>query len=219
MTNLRQNVLDTLALVGKAMGNGHRLALLERLAQGETCVDNLAQCTGLTIGNTSQHLQHLRKAGLVTARRESRQIFYQLTDQRIPQLINLMRLIAETNLAEMERLVGQLFQGEGANQPLESIDRDTLLTSLEQGNITLLDVRPASEYQLGHLPGAMNIPMDNLEQMLDKLPLNQEIAAYCRGPYCVLSHEAAQLLSHHGYQVRRYDEGYPEWKAAGLPTD
>ncbi len=219
MTNPRQDLFDMLALVGKALGNGHRLALLEQLAQGEASVDSLANCTNLTVGNTSQHLQHLRRAGLVTARRESRQIFYQLTDERIPLLMGMMRQIAETNLAEMERLIGQLFHDTDAKEPLEAISRDALKDAIEKGNVTLLDVRPEGEYHSGHLQGAVNIPIDQLEQMLDRLPADREVMAYCRGPYCIWSHEAAQILRSHGFQVRRYEEGYPEWKAAGFPTE
>lgn len=219
MTNPRQDLFDMLALVGKALGNGHRLALLEQLAQGEASVDSLANCTNLTVGNTSQHLQHLRRAGLVTARRESRQIFYQLTDERIPLLMGMMRQIAETNLAEMERLISQLFHDTDAKDPLEAISRDALKDAIEKGNVTLLDVRPEGEYHSGHLQGAVNIPVDQLEQMLDHLPADREVMAYCRGPYCIWSHEAAQILRSHGFKVRRYEEGYPEWKAAGFPTE
>lgn len=217
MTISRQDLFDTLALVGRALGNGHRLTLLERLAQGEASVEALASFSDLTIGNASQHLQNLRRAGLITARRDGRQIFYRLTDERITLMINLMRQIAETNLAEMERLLGRLFQD--ADSALEAVSRDTLKAAVDKGDVTLLDVRPENEYQSGHLPGALNIPTDRLEQMLDQLPRNQEIVAYCRGPYCLLSHEAVQILRSHGFQVRRYEEGFPEWKAAGLPTD
>lgn len=219
MTISRQNLFDTLALVGKALGNGHRLTLLERLAQGESPVEGLASCADLTVGNASQHLQHLRRAGLVTARRDGRQIFYRLADERITSLIGLMRQIAETNLAEMERLVGQLFEETDADGALEAVSRDALRAAVERGDVTVLDVRPQDEYQSGHLRGAVNIPIGELEQMLDQLPTDREIVAYCRGPYCVLSQEAVQILRSHGFQVRRYEEGYPEWKAAGLPTD
>ncbi|WP_404362856.1 ArsR/SmtB family transcription factor [Marinobacter sp.] len=219
MTISRQDLFDTLALVGKALGNGHRLTLLERLAQGEASVEALSSCADLTIGNASQHLQHLRRAGLVTARRNGRHIFYRLTDQRTTTLISQMQQIAETNLAEMERLVGQLFPDSDAAGALEPLSRNALKTAVENGEVTLLDVRPEDEYRSGHLRGAMNIPIDDLEQMLDQLPADREIVAYCRGPYCVLSHEAVQLLRNRGFRVRRYEEGYPEWKAAGLPVD
>lgn len=219
MTISRQDLFDTLALVGKALGNGHRLSLLERLAQGEASVEGLAGFSDLTIGNASQHLQHLRRAGLVSARRGGRHIFYRLTDQRTISLINQMRQIAETNLAEMERLVGQLFPDLGAGGVLEPVSRDALKAAVAKGEVTLLDVRPEDEFQSGHLRGAVNIPIDELEKMLDQLPSDREIVAYCRGPYCVLSHEAVRMLRNRGFRVRRYEEGYPEWKAAGLPVD
>lgn len=214
---LQQDLLDTLAQVARALGNGHRLALLERLAQSEASVEALANTADLTIGNASQHLQHLRRAGLVTARRSGKQMIYQLTDERIVTLLSLLRQVAETNLAEMERLVGRLFADEDANGALEAVSRDELLAGLSSGKVALLDVRPEEEFEAGHLPKAINIPLAQLDDMLDKLPKNQEIVAYCRGPYCVLSHEAVQRLRQLGYRVRRFQEGYPEWKAAGLP--
>ncbi|MAM00023.1 MAG: ArsR family transcriptional regulator [Alteromonadaceae bacterium] len=219
MNHSRQALFDTLAQVGKAMGNGHRLTLLERLSQGEAPVETLSSCADLTVGNTSQHLQHLRRAGLVTARRDGRQIFYRLTDERIMQLMCLMRGIAETNLAEMERLLGKLFpESDGAGE-LEAISRDALRGKLERGEVTVLDVRPQDEFHSGHLRGAINIPVEKLEQMLDQLPKNREVVAYCRGPYCFLSREAVRILRSHGFQVRRLEDGYPSWKAAGLPVD
>ncbi|MCE8034048.1 ArsR family transcriptional regulator [Billgrantia tianxiuensis] len=213
----QQDLLDTLAQVARALGNGHRLALLERLAQGDAAVETLANTTDLTIGNASQHLQHLRRAGLVTAQRSGKQMIYRLTDERIVNLLGLLRQVAETNLAEMERLVSRLFAEDDADGVLEAVSRDELLAGLASGEVTLLDVRPEEEYEAGHLPEAINIPLEQLEDMLGKLPKDREIVAYCRGPYCVLSHEAVQRLRQLGYRVRRFEEGYPEWKAAGLP--
>ncbi|TLF52517.1 metalloregulator ArsR/SmtB family transcription factor [Halomonas urmiana] len=214
---LQQDLLDTLAQVARALGNGHRLALLERLAQGDASVETLANTTDLTIGNASQHLQHLRRAGLVTAQRSGKQMIYRLTDERIINLLGLLRQVAETNLAEMERLVSRLFAEDDADGVLEAVSRDELLAGLASGEVALLDVRPEEEYEAGHLPEAINIPLEQLEDMLGKLPQDREIVAYCRGPYCVLSHEAVQRLRQRGYRVRRFEEGYPEWKAAGLP--
>ncbi|TFH87446.1 ArsR family transcriptional regulator [Billgrantia azerbaijanica] len=215
----QQELLDTLAQVARALGNGHRLALLERLAQGDASVETLANTTDLTVGNASQHLQHLRRAGLVTAQRSGKQVIYRLTDERIVNLLGLLRQVAETNLAEMERLVSRLFAEDDADGVLEAVSRDELLAGLVSGEVALLDVRPAEEYEAGHLPEAINIPLEQLEDMLGKLPLDREIVAYCRGPYCVLSHEAVQRLRQLGYRVRRFEEGYPEWKAAGLPIE
>ncbi|MCE8027816.1 metalloregulator ArsR/SmtB family transcription factor [Halomonas daqingensis] len=214
----QQELLDTLAQVGRALGSGHRLALLQRLAQAEAPVEVLAAATGLSVGNTSQHLQQLRRAGLVTASRSGKQMIYRLTDERIVILMGLLRQIAETNLAEMERLVSQLFSEEDAAGALEAVSRNELLEGMESGRVVLLDVRPEEEFQAGHLPEAINIPLEQLEAMLDRLPLDRDIVAYCRGPYCVLSHEAVVRLRQLGYRIRRFEEGYPEWKAAGLPV-
>jgi len=214
----QQELLDTLAQVARALGNGHRLALLERLAQGDASVETLANTTDLTVGNASQHLQHLRRAGLVTAQRSGKQMIYRLTDERIVNLLSLLRQVAETNLAEMERLVSRLFAEDDADGVLEAVSRDELLAGLASGEVALLDVRPEEEYEAGHLPEAINIPLEQLEDMLGKLPKDREIVAYCRGPYCVLSHEAVQRLRQLGYRIRRFEEGYPEWKAAGLPV-
>lgn len=213
----QQELLDTLAQVARALGNGHRLALLERLAQGDASVETLANTTDLTVGNASQHLQHLRRAGLVTAQRSGKQMIYRLTDERIVNLLSLLRQVAETNLAEMERLVSRLFAEDDVDGVLEAVSRDELLAGLASGEVALLDVRPEEEYEAGHLPEAINIPLAQLEEMLGKLPKDREIVAYCRGPYCVLSHEAVQRLRQLGYRIRRFEEGYPEWKAAGLP--
>ncbi len=214
----RQDLLDTLAQVGKALGSGHRLALLERLAQSQAPVETLANTTELTVGNASAHLQQLRKAGLVTATRSGKQIIYRLTDERIVTVMSLLRDVAETNLAEMERLVSRLFGSDDPGGSLEAVSRDDLLTGVREGSVALLDVRPREEFQAGHLPDAINIPLDELDTMLDALPRNREIVAYCRGPYCVMSHEAVERLRSLGFQVRRFDEGFPEWKAAGLPV-
>jgi rhodanese-related sulfurtransferase/DNA-binding transcriptional ArsR family regulator len=214
----RQDLLDTLAQVFRALGNGHRLALLERLAQAEASVETLANTADLTIGNASQHLQQLRRAGLVTAHRAGKQMIYRLTDERIVTLLCLLRQVAETNLAEMERLVSRLFADDDADGALEAVTRDELLAGLSSGSMALLDVRPEEEFEAGHLPKAINIPLAQLEDMLDRLPQDREIVAYCRGPYCVLSHEAVQRLRQRGFRIRRFAEGYPEWKAAGLPV-
>lgn len=213
-----QKLLDTLAQVARALGNGHRLALLEQLAQAEAPVEVLAQRTSLAIGNASQHLQQLRRAGLVTAERNGKQMIYRLTDERIVSLLSLLRQVAETNLAEMERLIGQLFADDDSDGALEPVSRSELLAGLKKGKLVLLDVRPEEEFQAGHLPQAINIPLAQLDAMFEKLPKNSEIVAYCRGPYCTLSHEAVKRLRQLGYHVRRFEEGYPEWKAAGLPV-
>lgn len=215
----QHQLYENLAQVGRALGNGRRLELLERLAQAEASVETLAQGIGLTTANASQHLQNLRRAGLVTARRDSRQMIYRLTDERIISLIALMRDIAETNLAEVERMVSRVFGDSDSEGALEPMSRETLKAGIERNSLTLLDVRPSHEYRAGHLPGAIHAPLDQLDQMLESLPKDQEIVAYCRGPYCALSREAVQRLNRLGFRIRRFDDGVAEWRAAGFPIE
>ncbi|WP_163557365.1 metalloregulator ArsR/SmtB family transcription factor [Halomonas sp. NO4] len=219
MTTSKHDLYEQLAQLGRALGHANRLELLELLAQAEYPVDALAEAAGISVANASQHLQQLRRAGLVTARREGRQMRYALTDERIVTLLGLLGEVARGHLAEVERLMGRLFADEDADGALEPISREALAERLASGEVTLLDVRPTAEYRTGHLPGALNLPLEDLEARLARLPQDQEVVAYCRGPYCVMSHEAVKLLRRHGFRVRRFEEGYPEWKAAGLPVE
>ncbi|WP_373182394.1 ArsR/SmtB family transcription factor [Halomonas campaniensis] len=216
MSDARHALYDGLAQVGRALGNGHRLALLDRLAQAEAPVETLAGALGLSVANASQHLQLLRRAGLVVSRREGRQVRYRLSDQRVVVLLGLLREIAEHNLAEMERLVSRLFDAEGEPQALS---REALLARMAAGEVVLLDLRSEEEYREGHLPGARHLPFDRLESLLDTLPGDRDVVAYCRGPYCLTAREAERLLRREGLAVRRYAEGVPEWRAAGLPVE
>lgn len=204
------------AAVAKALGHAHRLALLEFVAQGERSVDSLAERTGLTIGNASQHLQRLRRAGLVTSRREGKRVLYRLSDESVVGLLAALRQTAERNIAEVQRVLDGYFH---ARDALEPVSREELVARLRDGLVTLLDVRPGDEFAAGHLPGAVNIPLRELAERLAELPRDREIIAYCRGPYCVLSFEAVAALRERGFEVRRFEAGYPEWKAAGLPVD
>lgn len=215
--SIQQDIFETLAQLARALGSGPRLAILVRLAQSGASVEKISTVVGLTVANTSQHLQHLRRAGLVTAQRTGKQMIYRLTDERIINLLELMRNIAETNIAEMERLVSKLFNYDDSEGDLLPITMDELSERIEKSEITLLDVRPEDEFDGGHLSGAINIPIEKLDSLLNTLPKKNEIVAYCRGPYCALSHTAVQTLLKHGYKVRRFKDGYPEWKAAGLP--
>lgn len=203
------------AAVAKALGHPHRLELLEFVAQGERGVDSLAERAGLTIGNASQHLQHLRRAGLVASRRAGKRVLYRLADDAVVGLLTALRQIAERNIAEVQRVLDGYFR---ARDALEPVSREALLGRLRAGLVTLLDIRPSDEFQAGHLPGAINVPLGELEAHLADLPRDHEIVAYCRGPYCVLSFEAVAALRARGFAVRRFEEGFPEWKAAGLPV-
>jgi ArsR family transcriptional regulator len=204
------------AAVAKAIGHPHRLALLEQLAQGEQSVEQLADRTGLLIGNASQHLQQLRRAGLLLARRQGKFVRYQLADDGVLDLLAALRQVAERHLAEVERVVRSYFD---AQDGLEPVSRRELLDRLRADLVTVLDVRPEDEFLLGHVPGAINIPLDQLESRLCDLDPDQEIFAYCRGPHCILAYEAATLLRKRGFTVRRLEDGLPEWRAAGLPIE
>ena len=203
------------AAVAKTLGHAHRLELLEQLAQGERSVEVLAQRTGLSIANASQHLQQMRRAGLVANRRDGKFVYYRLNDEAVLDLLAALRRIAERNSAEVERVIRSYFDDRDA---LEPVSREELLQQSRAGAVTVLDVRPEDEFALGHLPGAVNIPLRALEARLSELDPSQEIVAYCRGPYCVLSYEAVAALRARGFKVRRLEDGLPEWRAAGLPV-
>jgi rhodanese-related sulfurtransferase len=204
------------AVVAKALAHAHRLEILEHLAQGERSVEVLADRAGLSIANASQHLQQLRRAGIVASRREGKFVFYRLADEAVPDLLAALRRIAERNSAEVERLIRSYFQ---SRDSLEPVSRKALLERVRAGLVTVLDVRPVDEYALGHLPGAVNIPLRELKARLAELTPDREIVAYCRGPYCVLSYEAVALLRERGFRVRRLVDGLPEWRSAGLPVE
>jgi ArsR family transcriptional regulator len=206
----------TFASVARALGHEHRLELLEHVAQGERAVEALAKLMGLPIANISQHLQQLRRAGLVAAQRDGKRVLYRLADGPVIEAISALQMIAEQNLAEVHQVVSTYFTKLDAMEP---ISRDELMHRLNDGTAALLDVRPEDEYRTGHLPGALNISVRELEARLSELPKDREIVAYCRGPYCVLSFEAVKVLRERGYTVRRLEDGFPEWKAAGLPTE
>ncbi|HEX19940.1 MAG TPA: metalloregulator ArsR/SmtB family transcription factor, partial [Acidiferrobacteraceae bacterium] len=192
------------------------LNLLEFLAQGERSVDGLAQVTGLTVANTSQHLQQLRQAGLVIARKQGLKVFYRLSSDDVIRLFDAIRKVAERHLAEVDRLVNSYLT---IKDNLEPVPARELLDRVRQGLVTVIDVRPPEEYIAGHVPGAVNIPLAELEQQMQLLDPNQEIVAYCRGPHCVLAFEAVAQLRRKGLKARRLEDGYPEWKTAGLPVE
>jgi ArsR family transcriptional regulator len=212
----KQALFVQFATVAKAVAHPHRLALLEQLAQGERSVELLADRVHLSIANASQHLQHMRQSGLVNARREGKFVFYRLADETVLELLAAIRRVAERNLAEVDRVVRGYFDDRDSMEP---VSRTELVKRMKLGMVTLLDVRPADEFALGHLPGALNMQLSELQRRLAKLDKSKEIVAYCRGPYCVLSYEAVALLRARGFKVRRLEEGLPEWRAAGLPIE
>ena len=205
-----------LAGVARALGHEHRLELIEHLGQGERSVEALAQLAGLEVANASQHLQALRRAGLVAATRHGEYVRYRLADPAVVQVVEGVRGLVERQAAEVGGLIQEyLHDREG----LEPVSQDELVSRMRDGLVTLLDVRPADEFETGHLPGAVNVPLADLRKRLRALPRGQDIVAYCRGPYCVLSFEAVAELRARGYRVRRLDTGFPQWRAAGLPVE
>ena len=212
----KQRIYDSLAEIAQALGHAHRLELLEHLGQGERSVEDLAARTGLTVANTSRHLQLLRRAALVEGRREGKRVFYRLSaEDAVVRLLQALSRVGERNSAEIARVMANYFR---ARDEFEPVSREELLDRLRSGTATILDVRPEDEFAGGHLPGALNIPLAQLERRLAELPADREIVAYCRGPWCVLSFEAVALLRGHGFRIRRLEDGFPEWKVAGLPV-
>jgi rhodanese-related sulfurtransferase/DNA-binding transcriptional ArsR family regulator len=213
--NPKRELFGHFAAIARALGHAHRLELLEHLGQGEQPVDGLALRTGLAFANVSQHLQHLRRSGLVSARRSGKQIFYRLADGPVVEAIAALRSLGEHNLADVREVVGSYFDRLDSMEPIGSAE---LVSRLRDASIVLLDVRPEDEYRAGHVPRAINMPLGALEARLSELPRTSEIVAYCRGPYCVLSYQAVSVLRSRGYNVRRLAEGLPEWRALGLPV-
>lgn len=214
-TEQKRSIYQHFATVAKALGHEYRWELLELVAQGERSVESLSQVTDLAVATVSQHLQQMRRAGLVRSRKEGRFMYYGLADDRVISLMAGLREVAERNIAEVRQLVDS-FHGDSSE--LDPMDADELMAQIESGGVTLLDVRPEQEYSAGHLPGALNIPVEELQERLRELPEGQTIVAYCRGPFCALSEDAVKLLREQGLEAVRFDSGYPEWKAAGLPV-
>ncbi len=203
------------ALLAKALGHPARLEIVEALAQREGSVEALARAANLSLANASQHLQRLSRAGLVEARKAGPQVFYRLADDAVIPLLDGLRRLAEHQLAE----VGRLVEGHLADKDrLEPISGSELRRRMKAGDVTLLDVRPEDEYAAGHLKGALNIPLAELEARIATLPAASEIVAYCRGPYCVLAFDAVALLRARGLRALRLEYGYPEGRVAGLPV-
>jgi rhodanese-related sulfurtransferase/predicted transcriptional regulator len=213
----KHQVFASLAQIAQALGHAHRLELLEHLGQGERSVEDLAERASLTLANASRHLQLLRRAALVETRRDGKRVYYRLAgDDVVVGLFNALSRVGERNSAEIARVTASYFR---ARDEFEPVSRNELLDRLRSGTATVLDVRPEDEFANGHLPDALNIPLPQLERRLAELPADQEIVAYCRGPWCVLSFEAVALLRDRGYRARRLEDGFPEWKTAGLPID
>ena len=213
----KQEIFSHLAEIAAALAHPHRIEIIELIAQGERSVEDLAERIGLSLSNTSRHLQVLRRARLAAPRREGKNMFYSLVSEtEVVTLLGSLGRVGERNIAEIDQVMQAYFR---ARDSLEPVSRLTLLERLGGGSVTLLDVRPADEFARGHLPGALNIPLDQLDAALGSVTQNVPVVAYCRGPYCVLSYEAVAYLRARGIDAMRLEDGYPEWKAAGLPVE
>ncbi|MER8519984.1 metalloregulator ArsR/SmtB family transcription factor [Mesorhizobium sp. M0644] len=206
-------IFDEIADLARTLGHAHRLVLLRHIADGELAVEQLTQLSGIALANTSQHLQHLKRAGLVQTRRDGKRVLYRLADGPIENVLAALR-----NLANHRRQQIREFINDSISQPdrLENISREELVRRMRNDEVVLLDVRPQNEFVAGHLPGAINIPADELEQRLAALPREKVVVAYCRGVQCVLSADALAILRARGWASRRFEGGFPDWVAAGL---
>jgi rhodanese-related sulfurtransferase len=211
----KDTLYDGFSVVAKALANGRRAEIIDVLSQGERSVEDLATEIGHSVANTSQHLRHLAGAGLLRTRRDGNRVFYAPSSPRVTQLWTALRAVAAEHVAQIDRLAAAYL---GDREGLETITRDELARRLRTGEVAVLDVRPAAEYHAGHILGARSVPIAALHAELHRLPADQEVVAYCRGPYCVYADDAVRELHRRGLPARRLEDGYPEWVNAGLPT-
>jgi rhodanese-related sulfurtransferase/DNA-binding transcriptional ArsR family regulator len=212
----KASLYEAIGRVALALGSAGRLQILEFVAQRERSVDELAGMTGLSVANTSKHLQALRQAGLVMARKEGLRVYYSLAGDDVIALLSALREVSEHRMAEVEKLLKTWL---AHRDEMEPVPAKELLERARKGLVVVLDVRPTEEFDAGHLPGAVNIPIHQLEKRLRELPKRKEVVAYCRGPYCLMSYDAVSLLRKKGIKARRLEAGLPEWRAAGLPVE
>ena len=203
------------ARLGKALASPHRLEMLELLAQSERTVDSLAAELGVSVANASQHLQVLRQAALVESRKDGLFVHYRLADPEVFELSKVIRSVAERRLAELDRLVHEHFGSRADPEPVAMRD---LLKRARSRDVVILDTRPAREYIAGHIPGALSMPVDDLQRRLKELTRSKEYVAYCRGPYCIYADRAVEILRANGRRAQRLAEGFPEWRSAGFPV-
>ena len=208
-------LFDAFAEMAKALASGRRAEIVDVLAQGERSVEELASEISQSVANTSHHLRALARAGLVTTRRDGNRIFYALASERVAELWSALRDAAADHIAGLDRLAAAYL---GKHDGVEVVDRGELAARLRRREVIVLDVRPGSEYEAGHIRGARSVPVTELRRHLRVLPKDAEVVAYCRGPYCVYADEAVRLLHKRGFHARRLEDGFPEWKRAGLPV-
>ena len=212
----KDRLFGQFARVSKALASPRRLEIVDLLAQGERTVEEIARETAMSVASSSQHLQALKTARMVEVRREGLYAHYRLADEDVFRTWQAIRALAESRLAEVDRVVEAYLVDRDA---LEAVDATELMERLTVGSVLVLDVRPEEEYRAGHIPGAISVPVHTLEAALQTLPRDREIVAYCRGPYCVFSDEAVALLKSRGYRARRLRQGLPDWRAAGMPVE
>ena len=209
-------IYEQFSRIGKAVSSPKRLELLDLICQGEKTVETLSKETGLTVANTSQHLQTLKAARLIKAEKEGLYVKYRLADEMVCEFFRSMRVLAEHRLAEVDMIKRRFLAGK---EGMEPVNRDDLLKRMIEGGVTVLDVRPSEEYRAGHIPGALSVPLDHLKEILVKLPADREIVAYCRGPYCVLAVQAVEVLREKGFNAIRLEESVQDWRAMGLTVE
>jgi len=212
---VKNTLYEQFARIGKAVANPKRIELLDLLCQGERSVDALADAASMGVANTSAHLRVLRESRLVDTRKDGTRVIYRLADEAVCEFFFSLRDLAGSRLAEVEQMTRDYFE---ATDRLIPVGRAELLARVDDSNVIVLDVRPGEEYEAGHIPGAISVPLDQLERRLSRLPKDAEIVAYCRGAYCVLAPQALELLHSHGLRARRLDGGLPEWRQDGLPV-
>lgn len=212
---MKDGLYEQFARIGKAVAHPKRIELLDVLCQGERSVEVLAAAVAATVVNTSAHLRVLREARLVATRKEGTRVFYRLADDAVCEFYFSLRDLASDRYAEVDRIVRDFFD---ARDELEPVNRDELLSRVSEGAIIVLDVRPREEYEAGHISGAVSVPLADLKGRMASLPRGAEVVAYCRGPYCVLAPQALEMLRKRGFTARRLEDGFPEWRRAGLPV-
>lgn len=212
---VKDGLYGQFARIGKAVASPKRIELLDLLAQGERSVETLAEAASMGVANTSAHLQVLHRTRLVASRKEGTRVLYRLTDDAVARFHVALRDLARGRLAEVDEVVRDFFE---ARDDMEPVGRTELAKRIRRRDVVVLDVRPVEEFEAGHIEGARSIPLDQLGRRLRELPKDAEIVAYCRGPYCVFAPEAMHLLRRRGFRARRLEDGFPEWRLAGLPV-
>lgn len=214
--SFKQDLFTQFSRIGKALSNSNRLQMLEYLAQSERSVEDLARVSGLSVANTSQHLQQLKQVGLVQRSKHGLKVYYRIAGDDVVDLLAMLRRVSERQLSEVNQLVNSFLT---VKDELEPLQREELMERVRQGLVTVIDVRPEEEFAAGHLPGAINVPPDELEQRIQGIDPEREVVAYCRGPHCVFSFDAVEKLRQSGLKASRLEEGFPEWKSAGYPVE